>query len=51
MGDILDIITSRKSIRRYKPDPVPEEMLMKVLEAGRWAATVAAASTVTIAHM
>jgi len=39
MGDIIDVITTRKSIRRYKPDDVPDELLMKVLEAGRWAAT------------
>ncbi len=39
MGDILDVISSRRSIRRYKPDPIPDELLMKVLEAGRWAAT------------
>ncbi len=39
MGDILEVITTRKSIRRYKPDPVPDELLLKVLEAGRWAAT------------
>jgi nitroreductase len=39
MQDILDVITSRKSIRRYKPDPVPEEMIDKVLEAARWAPT------------
>jgi len=37
MGDILDIIKTRKSIRR--PNPVPDELLWKVLEAGRWAAT------------
>lgn len=39
MGDILDVISSRKSIRRFKPDPVPEEMIDKVLEAARWAPT------------
>ena len=39
MPDILDVIVSRKSIRRYKPDPVPDEMLDKVLEAARWAPT------------
>ena len=39
MRDILDIISNRKSIRRYKPDPIPDELLFKVLEAGRWAAT------------
>jgi len=39
MGDILEVIRTRKSIRRYKPDPIPDEILDKVLEAARWAAT------------
>jgi len=39
MADILDVITSRKSIRRYKPDPVSDEMIDKILEAARWAPT------------
>jgi nitroreductase len=39
MGDILDVISTRRSIRRYKPDPVPDEMIDKILEAGRWAPT------------
>ena len=39
MGDILDVISTRKSIRRYKPDPIPDELVFKVLEAGRWAPT------------
>ena len=37
MQDILDVLISRKSIRRYKPDPVPDEMIDKILEAARWA--------------
>ena len=37
MGDILDVINTRKSIRRYKDDPIPDEVLDKVLEAARWA--------------
>jgi len=39
MMDILEVLTSRKSIRRYKPDPIPEEMLDKILESARWAPT------------
>lgn len=35
--DILDIIRSRRSIRQYTPDPVSEEDINKILEAGRWA--------------
>ena len=37
--DILDICTSRKSIRRYLPDPVPDDMIDRILEAARWAPT------------
>jgi nitroreductase len=33
----LALLKERRSIRRYKADPVPEEMLDQVLEAGRWA--------------
>jgi len=39
MADIIDAIVSRKSIRRYKPDPVPDHMIDKILEAARWAPT------------
>ncbi len=33
----MDVIKERRSIRKYKPDPVPEEALRKVMEAVRWA--------------
>lgn len=36
MVDVLDIIKRRRSIRRYKPDDVPDELLNKIMEAGRW---------------
>ncbi len=39
MADILDVISTRKSIRRYKADPIPQDMIMRILEAGRWAPT------------
>ncbi len=35
--DFLDLVKTRRSIRRYKPDPVPREKLEYVLEAGRLA--------------
>jgi Nitroreductase len=35
--DILELIKTRRSIRKYKPDPVSEEEINKILEAGRWA--------------
>ncbi|MBW1802057.1 MAG: nitroreductase family protein [Deltaproteobacteria bacterium] len=34
---LMSLITSRRSTRRYKRDPVPLDMVMQVLEAGRWA--------------
>ena len=35
--DILDIIQKRRSIRKYKDKAVSQELIDKVLEAGRWA--------------
>lgn len=35
--DVLEAIQSRKSIRAYKQDPVPQELLVKILEAAIWA--------------
>src|SRR4051812_50137707 len=29
-----DVIDARRDIRRYRPDPVPPELLRRVLEAG-----------------
>lgn len=37
--DFLTIIKTRRSIRAYKPDSVPAELLDKVLEAGTYAPT------------
>jgi nitroreductase len=33
----LELLRKRRSIRRYRPDPVPDDMLEQILEAGRWA--------------
>jgi nitroreductase len=35
--DTLEAIHSRRSIRQFKEDPVPDDLLNKVLEAARWA--------------
>lgn len=35
--DFLELARTRRSIRRYRPDSVPEELLLRVLEAARWA--------------
>jgi nitroreductase len=34
---IIEIIKSRRSIRQFTAEPVAEEMIEQVLEAGRWA--------------
>jgi nitroreductase len=35
--DILEVIKTRRSIRKYKPESIPEEKITKIIEAGRWA--------------
>lgn len=35
--EVLEAIRTRRSIRKYKSKPVPEEELVKILDAGRWA--------------
>ena len=37
MNDVLKAIKNRRTIRRFKPNPIDEEMLQMILEAGRWA--------------
>ena len=34
---VLSLLKGRRSIRRYRPDPVPDEMIEQLLEAGQWA--------------
>jgi len=35
--DIFQAVKGRRSIRRYKSDVVPKELIEKILDAGRWA--------------
>ena len=35
--DLMEAIKGRRSIRKYKPDPVPDEALQVVMEAVKWA--------------
>jgi nitroreductase len=34
--DLMEAIKERRSIRKYKPDPIPEDALQKIMEAVRW---------------
>jgi nitroreductase len=38
MSDLFEIIGSTRSMRRLKPDPVPDELIRKILQAGAAAA-------------
>lgn len=39
MAETLQTLKERRSVRKYKADPIPEEILEKILEAGTYAAT------------
>lgn len=35
--DFYEVVLKRRSIRKFKGDKVPHDVLMRILEAGRWA--------------
>lgn len=35
--ELVGILKSRRSTRRYKPDPIPDDAIDKIIEAARWA--------------
>ncbi len=37
IDDFLGLLKKRRSMRRFKPDPIPDEYIEKILEAARWA--------------
>ena len=37
IDDFLELVHTRRSIRRFKPEAISQELLEKILEAGRWA--------------
>jgi FMN reductase (NADPH) len=34
---LIALLASRRSIRAYRPDPIPDEYIQKIIEAARWA--------------
>jgi nitroreductase len=34
---LLELVKARRSIRRFKPDPVPDEHIRRIIEVARWA--------------
>ena len=37
IDEFLELVTKRRSTRRFSPDPVPDEFIEKMIEAARWA--------------
>jgi nitroreductase len=35
--ELLELAKNRRSIRRFKPDPIPDEYIDKIIEVARWA--------------
>lgn len=35
--DFLELVQKRRSIRSFKPDPIPDDYVDKIIEAARWA--------------
>ncbi len=35
--ELLKVVAERRSVRRYKSDPVPDNVILEILEAARWA--------------
>ncbi|MCK5123817.1 MAG: nitroreductase family protein, partial [Dehalococcoidia bacterium] len=35
--DFLELAKKRRSIRKFKSDPIPDEYIDKIIEAARWA--------------
>jgi nitroreductase len=35
--EFMDVVLSRESVRNFSTEPVPQEILEQILEAGRWA--------------
>lgn len=34
--ELIDLIKTRRSIRKFKEEPVPDNLIYEILEAGRW---------------
>jgi nitroreductase len=35
--NLLELVKARRSIRRFKPDPIPDDYIEKIIEVARWA--------------
>src|SRR3989339_1018539 len=37
IDEFLELVKMRRSIRRFRPDPIPDAYIEKIIEAARWA--------------
>lgn len=37
IDDLLELVKSRRSVRRFKPDPIPNEFITKMIDVAHWA--------------
>lgn len=49
MADAMEVLLTRRAVRKYKAEQVPEELLEQVLKAGTYAPTAMGAQKVRIA--
>ena len=35
--EFAEVVRSRRAIRKFKPDPIPDEYIDKILDVARWA--------------
>jgi nitroreductase len=40
-NDLFEAMSTMRAMRRLKPDPVPDELINKILQAGQWAPSAA----------
>ena len=39
VSDLLELMRKCKTVRKFKPDPIPEEYVERIVEAARWASS------------
>ena len=39
MKDLLELMKTRRSVRKYKPDMIPQDVLDRIIIAGTYSAT------------
>ena len=40
-ANLLELVKKRRSIRSFKPEPIPDEYVDKIIEVARWAPSAA----------